>query len=202
MTDTTEATDATDSADATPTFAAGTDTGDGDDAAASGEDAAKADGDAEAKDGEFTDFTFPEGVTADAELMEGFTVLAKESGLTQEQAQKFIDLQTQGVQSAGKAQVEAWDRVIEDWNKETQEDPDIGGTKLAETSVLAEKTLKVLGTVALSKLLQSTGLNKNVEILRVFARIGRAIGEDMLDLGKSGAEVETDQAKIMFPTMN
>src|SRR5687767_12536146 len=63
----------------------------------------------------YEDFTLPEGIELDQAAMEGFLPVAKELNLTQEQAQKLVDLQTAYVKNAADAQAKAWDKQLTEW---------------------------------------------------------------------------------------
>lgn len=170
------------------------------DEAGAGEGGAR--GAAESAPEKYENFTFPEGVEADAKLMEGFLPAAKEANLTQETAQKFLDLQIAGAQAAAEANTKAWESTVEGWKKSTADDKDIGGDKLKENEDLGKKALNALGTPELSKILDDYGFREHIEFVRFLAEVGRAIGDDTQDVGRDGPAGEKDAAATMFPDQN
>ena len=149
---------------------------------------------------EYTDFTLPDGMEVDKELMEGFLPLAKEFDLTQADAQKLIDLQAASMVKVGTAQEEAWATQVKTWRDETKMDKEIGGDKLAETLGLAKQGLDKLGTPELGKLLDTTGLGNNLAFVRFFAKVGKEVTDDNINPGNPSGEA-VDPAKVLYPDM-
>lgn len=148
--------------------------------ALSDEDKAKADAD-KAKDGtpeEYADFTFPDGVEADQGLLDDFKPLAKELNLTQEQAQKLVDLQVKNIQANADAQQDAFKEIKEGWTKEVKADEETGGADYKEKVGVAVKAISKFGSDAFRKLLDDSGFGNHPEMVRCFYKIGKVISED------------------------
>ena len=69
------------------------------------------------------EFVAPEGVELDANMIESFKPLAKELNLSQEKAQKLVDLVATKSQEAADAQRKQEAQMISDWQKEITSDP-------------------------------------------------------------------------------
>ena len=126
----------------------------------------------------YEDFTAPEGVTLDTEVLEEFKGLAKELGLSQDKAQKVADILGKQTQAAAVAQTNEIQRVNTGWIEETKADPEIGGEKLAANLAAAKAAMEATTTPQLRMLLERTGLGNNAEVIRHFLKIAPAFAED------------------------
>jgi hypothetical protein len=153
----------------------------------------------------FADFTFPEGVQPDEGLLEEFLTLAKELNLSQDQAQKLVDLQSGGLQKMAEAiteKIEA-DKHAEmaEWDKEAKADKEFGGDKFEESMLEAKKAALKFGTEELLEVLDATGVGSHPELVRFFVRVGKALGDDKMLFGNAQQVTEKSAAEILFPTM-
>lgn len=195
------------SAAGTEPAAPSTDAGTTPAAPAAGSDAGAGTGDGGAASGEppkpavpeSYDFKVPGGVTLDASLVDEFTPIAKELGLTQDQAQKVVDLHTAAIAKVEGRIREQWSQTQEQWREASKGDAEIGGAKLAETVTVAKKALEKFGTPGLVEVLESTGLGNHPEVIRFVAKIGRSVSEDAL-AGMSSGEAP-NPLKAMYPSM-
>lgn len=160
-------------------------------------DAAKAD--AKPAVPETYEFVAPEGVTLDASLVAEFTPIAKELGLTQEQAQKVVDLHTKAIAATETKIREAWESQQAGWLEAAKADPEIGGAKLTDTVAVAKKAMDRFATPQLREVLEQTGLGNHPELVRLMAKIGKAISEDTL-VGVNAGEAP-DRLRSMYPSM-
>lgn len=128
----------------------------------------------------YADFIIPEGVSIDAELGGSLKDLAKELNLTQEQAQRVMDLGVKQAQGLSTSLADTVATAKATWAQETMADADIGGEKLQASVTSAQRALNTFGTPALKQLLDQTGLGNHPEVIRAFAKAGAAISEDTL----------------------
>lgn len=143
------------------------------------------------------EFSLPEGVTLNESLVEEATPVFKELGLTQDQAQKLVDLQVKHEQSAYKAQVEAWEMTTQNWRHAAETDQEFGGLQFKDNLAIARKALTEFGTKELKEALDLTGTGNHPEILRFFYRVGKAISEDKVRTGGQPKTAKT-AAEILF----
>lgn len=122
----------------------------------------------------YADFSAPEGVELDQDVLGNLKTIAKELNLTQENAQRIVDL---GVQMQQK-QSEAWQAQVEKWVGEVKSDKEIGGDKLPENLGIARKAVDAFGSPELKALLDSSGLGNHPLMIKTFVNIGKAISED------------------------
>lgn len=208
-------------AEATAGAAAGADGGSGADtgAAATGgageaEGGKPGDGAAEAgaKPGEkepveYTDFKLPEGVQADEKTMSDFKTTAREAGLSQDQAQKLVDLHTDAVKAATDASTQLWYDTQKQWQAEVLKDPEIGGANFEPMKATVAKAIDAVGGEDAAKIRQAfdyTGAGNNPDIIRFLYRLGKAIGEGGAVASGTPTTVEAPKtaAEKLYPTQS
>ncbi len=119
---------------------------------------------------------FAEGVSFEQSRVEQFTKLAKEIGLKSEGAQKIADFYSEMVKGAAEEQV----AITTKWAEEAKADKEVGGAAFDQNLAVAKKALDRVGSPALKELLARSGLGNHVEVIRLFAKIGKSISEDRL----------------------
>lgn len=119
----------------------------------------------------------PEGMAYDEGAASAYTAVAKEAGLTGEQAQKLAAYGMKYAQDGMNALANALAAEVEGW----------GTAAKTELGADFESTVQKAGTAleALEKIspgirqaLNETGAGNRVELIRVFAAIGDLVGED------------------------
>src|SRR5215813_4406120 len=60
---------------------------------------------------DYKDFTLPEGMTVDQDTATSFKAVVKEYGLSQEQAQKLVDMQAQLAAKQSQDLMDKWDKL-------------------------------------------------------------------------------------------
>src|SRR5690554_5280802 len=149
---------------------------------------------------EYADFQLPEGIEIDADVMTEFKGLAKELGITQEAAQKLIDLQA----SMEEKRAETLQQMVADqsqqWANQVKNDPDIGGEIYDQSVALAVKTIETFGSPELRTLLNDSGLGNHPELVKFCHRIGKAISEDTLVMGGDQGTPKKTPEEIMYGT--
>lgn len=147
---------------------------------------------------EYADFNLPEGYALSGEIGDEFKAVAKELKLTQEQAQKMLDLDVKRTQ----AQQSALQQAAVAWQDASKSDKEFGGDLLAENMGLAKKALDAFGTPELKALLEQSGLGNHPEIIRAFYRAGKAISEDKLVVGNGATGGKPADARRVYAASN
>lgn len=151
--------------------------------------------------------TFPEGFDKPNEaLLEKFSEIAKSSKLTQEAAQQLTDLYSDTIKAASEANMQAWKVTIAAWEKEIQEDPQIGGDdklKAIQTNfhkVLSDPRFATPGVV---EALMLTGAGSNPAINRFMAKIVAALTEGTAVVGSPGSArtAPRSAARALYPDL-
>lgn len=151
------------------------------DAAAPAEGEAPKEGDKPAEAAqpvEYTDFKVPEGFDLKGEAFDELKAFAKEKGLSQEDAQKLVDLGVKQSQGLSARLMEHATKQAEEWATQTQSDKEIGGDKLPANLSAAKQALETFGTPELKSLLNQSGLGNHPEVIRFMVKAGKAISED------------------------
>ena len=150
---------------------------------------------------QYEKFTIPEGFDYDDGKVSEFTALARELNLSQEQAQKLVDLHVRhwlGFEEQTKAQAE-------EWRKQTMNDPEFGGQKFMQSLQDAHRFVSAFGGEKLKIALDATGAGNHPEIFKAFALAGRLLGEDRLVKGTgaapAGGGTFADLANTLYPDM-
>lgn len=129
---------------------------------------------------EYTDFAAPDGIKLDDSIVGEFKAFAKEKNISQEDAQKFVDMGAKIAQKTQAAYMEQLEREQLKWLNDSRADKEFGGDKLNENLAMAKKALDTFGGEELTKLLKESGLGNHPEIIRYNFRVAQAISEDRL----------------------
>jgi uncharacterized protein (DUF4415 family) len=155
----------------------------------------------------------PEGMTLDTDMVEKFTPVLKELGITQEGFQKLADAYapviTERVTAAVKQQNEAsqaeFQKEVNGWGDKTKE---IYGSNLQSELVAVSKGLdRVFAgnqqeNIEFRGLMAASGLGNHPLMVKALSFIGKSISEGSVKEGKpiSGGEPKT-AAEVMYPNM-
>lgn len=126
----------------------------------------------------YEDFKLPDGQIIKPETLEGFVPIAKELNLSQDQAQKLVDFQSGILAADLKAQEDAFTENRKAWLETARGDQEYGGAKFKENKAVATKAFQKFGSPELQKFFADAGLTSHPEVIRLFYRIGRLVGED------------------------
>lgn len=138
------------------------------------------------------EFAAPEGQELDANALSVFEPIAKELGLTQEQAQKLVDIYPQIQQQ----QAEAWSKQIAEWGEQVKADKEIGGDKFNASVGLAQRALDQFGNPELREYLNASGLGNHPALVRFCTKVGKSMAEDSFVVPNQGGQRST--ADILY----
>lgn len=155
--------------------------GAGDDDAGDGDDA----GDVP-EEYDFSEVELPEGMELDSELAAAATPVFKDLGLTQDQANKLVDLFANHAAQQAAAQMTSVKDMIKGWVDTAKADEEIGGANWDENVRLANTALREFGTPELIQdVMVNQGIGNHPEVIRFAARIGKHIASDNAPTGNS-----------------
>lgn len=147
----------------------------------------------------YGEFKLPEGVTADADSLKPATELFAETGLNQDQAQKFIDLAMARETAAAHKSVQAFVDLQNQWVSEIKADPDIGGDRLKASLSSANRAIDRLDIPGLREALNFTGAGNHPAIVKAFVRLGQMIAEDRFRPGHPARpQVPRSPAEVIY----
>lgn len=143
----------------------------------------------------------PEGSVLKPSDIERVSSYAKEQGLSQDQAQKVLELEHAATASYAKALDAEFKAKQESWIQTSTNDPEIGGAAFKENAELAYRAVQKFATPEFVKALETTGLGNHPELVRTFLRIGKAMGSDSLVRpGSSDPVGKRSVADILYPS--
>lgn len=87
------------------------------------------------------------------------------------------------------------------WAKDAMADPEIGGgqAKLNQNLATAAKALDRFGTPALREMLDETGIGNHPELIRAWAKVGKAISEDSFHRSDGTAQERVAREDKFYP---
>lgn len=143
------------------------------------------------------EFKAGEGQELDTAALEQFEPIARELNLSNEQAQKMVDLYgTKILPMVQQHQAETWQKTTEQWAADVKADKEIGGDKLTANLSAAQRALDQFGTPELKEYLEGTGLGNHPELVKAFIKIGKAMSEDgMVDGSNQG---QRSAAEVLY----
>lgn len=171
---------------------------DGEQAQAQGQSGQGSQGNMETKTGAEPPATYdfsgvvPEGLEYDAERAGQFGALARECGLSQEQASKLASYGMQYMQAGQQAVADGIRQTMDGWAQEARQQ--LGGqfddvtAKAAVGLNAAER--KIPG---LRQMMNLTGAGNRVEMIQLMAEFGKLVGEDPGHMGEGAHE------KTLYP---
>jgi hypothetical protein len=159
----------------------------------------KVEGDDKTSPESYSDFTLPEGVELDEALMAKATPIFKELNLSQEDAQKLVDLQAEMVQEGARSQGESFNQLMKDWQNESANDKEFGGDKFEENIGIAKLAIDKFGTPELKELMEDHGVGNHPEMIRFMWKIGSLLKEDVPGGISNATSEKKSRTDILYP---
>ncbi|WP_277964595.1 hypothetical protein [Pseudomonas sp. RIT-To-2] len=128
----------------------------------------------------------PEGYKLDDAALGEWSGVFKELNLTQEQAQKLVEMDAKRFTAANspeaqqKAAIESRNQQVAQWETELKQDKDLGGANFEANVGVAQKAMAEFGTPELRTMLEQSGLGTHPEVVRFFHKVGKELGEGSL----------------------
>lgn len=137
-------------------------------------------------------FSFKTGQELDEEYVKGFTEMAKELNLSQEQAQRIISANAEYLALEADRVDKTLVEQAEAYEAEARREL---GAHFEESISYAAKALDKYDTSgALRKVLNVLPIGNNVELIKVFAKMGKDIAEDkFVNSGFTGGEKSIEE---------
>jgi len=146
--------------------------------------------------------TAPEGYPITAEALDGLNAVCKTAKLSKEQGEAVLKYMQGNYATATAAMQAQRQEMTAQWLADARADKEFGGDKFDANLADARKALTQFDTGGdIGKMLNETGYGNHPAVLRIFARVGKALGEDNLH-GKGGGEAaEKPLAERFYPNM-
>ncbi len=131
-------------------------------------------------------------------MIAGYSEVAKELNLSQENAQKLLDKVAPLV---AQQQNDIYKTTVEGWKTQTQADKEIGGEKLPENLGLAKRAMDTYFSPDFVKLLDQSGLGNHPEMIRGLMKVGKTVSQDQFVAGGGGGSNEgKSAAEVLYGT--
>lgn len=152
-------------------------------------------------------------VEIDTELLTTVTPALKEAGISQAALEKLAPAVVPEIQQRLLQRLDDdWKTTQATWAREAKADPELG-KDWAKTEALAAKALDMFGAKSEIKevdgkqvetnpfraLLNQSGVGNHKEFIRIFARIGAAVGEDTDVIRGEGRNEKPDRLAALYP---
>lgn len=148
----------------------------------------------------YADFVLPEGLRIDEAAFNDFAPLAKEFGLTQEQAQKLVDVAAGLVDRTTKTAEGVHADTIRKWADDSRNDAEVGGKDFDANLAVAVSAIDKFGDDELKQILDASGFGNHPAVVRLFYRVGKAAGSDAAVVTGTAVKAANPLA-AMYPTM-
>ena len=145
------------------------------------------DGEKDTKPTEYTDFALPEGMTMNSEVLDEFKPIALDVGLTQEQAQKMVDIYSKAKQQDFENEVAYRKDAFNELVKDIKADKKIGEEGYGKiNSMLTKFGGDEAPKLFEASLLALSGMDKGVakQLVGVYHKLAEAAGDDQMVFGQ------------------
>ncbi|MBQ9405240.1 MAG: hypothetical protein IJU37_00705 [Desulfovibrio sp.] len=145
------------------------------------------------------ELTAPDGYPMSAGNVQKLNAMCKKAKLTKEQGEavlKYLHGNYTAWQEGQAAQLKSWEQ-------QARTDKEFGGTNFDANVADARKALSTFDTDgSIRAMLEDTGYGSHPAVLKIFARVGKALGEDKLTgQGGNGTEEKPLEDRL-WPNMN
>ena len=126
------------------------------------------------------EFKAPEGYEIDAKFMEQATPVLKELGLSNDQAQKLVNLQIEREKAIAEAPYNLYQETRSKWREDIVKDPTLGDGSNLKPEVRASISHAIdslPNAAAFRQVMDMTGAGDNPEFVKAFAHIAKQLGE-------------------------
>lgn len=143
----------------------------------------------------------PQGFQLNKEQFANFVGMLK-PGTTVEQVQAYIEGYARNAVEVAQAPYKLWADTQAQWQKDLQNDKEIGGDKLEANIAIGEKFLATLPNAKeVRAALKFTGAGNNPHIVKAFIAAGRLVTEGKSVTGQPGGGNKKSAAQTLYPSM-
>jgi hypothetical protein len=146
---------------------------------------------------EYGEFKMADGIVPDPEVLAEAVAVFKELGLSQEEGQKFVELQNKLAIKAADAENKAWTAMTDGWKAAAMKDTEYGGVDYEANRSQALDALKKWGGDPFLAMLKTAGLESHPEAIRLGHRIRVKTGNGEIYFGNA-ADTPKKVAEILY----
>lgn len=150
---------------------------------------------------DYDEFSLPEGIDVDKNILAIASEQFRTLGLSQKQAQGIVDLSPQITESIRNAQQKEWDITTSNWAREIRNDKEIGGSNYKSSISKAERALRRFDfSGKLKEFLVSTKAGNNPDLIRFLVNVDSSMSESSLDrMPPVKQDTQMSDAELFFP---
>jgi len=154
---------------------------------------------AETTEGEVKlDLKIPEGSHLTQATVDEIVSLAKEQGLSQEVAQKLLDREANVLTQFVEKQKEIFEQQGDEWYKEVEAHPVLGGDNLKQTSLYVKSAFDKFAPEAMREFFKDSPYRNNPVMVELFYNIGKAMDNDKLVLSGVQASPSVSPVDLLY----
>lgn len=125
-----------------------------------------------------TDLVAPEGYTIDPAMgTELVTLINQHANDPKSLVNELVKLQVKALAGDEEARSTTWDNLQNDWKKQSEADPEIGGAKYAANTALSTQLVARFGGPKMQEVLDLTGMGNHPEFLRFITKLAPFVSE-------------------------
>jgi len=172
----------------------------GEEKPAEGEESKEGEAEGEADKEVEYDLKMPEGTMLEESVKDEIVSIAKEQGLSNENAQKLLDMQSAAVDSFKTQAMEAHHEQLDSWYEELRVDKEVGGDNITESAELAKRAVIEFGGEEFLAELNDTGYANHPGLFKMLVNVGREIEAGSLVLPGAQPNKPVNVADVFYPT--
>lgn len=145
------------------------------------------------------DLKLPENTLLSDEAKDEIVSIAKEQGLSQDQAQKVLDLQSEIASEVSDQFTQDFEDQVNSWGEEIKADKDLGGDNLGKNVELAKRAVVAFAGEEFLTELDQTGYANHPRLFKMLTKIGAELQAGDLVLSSAQSNQPKSAAQIMYP---
>jgi hypothetical protein len=142
----------------------------------------------------------PDGSLLSTEKIKEIEEFAKTNKLAPEKAQELLNRESALLKTHVETMQSQHNERVEVWKDVASKDKEIGGEAFGQNVEYAKRSLEKFATPELKTMLDNTGFGNHPEVLRVFARIGKAMSDDKILKGSPASNDSRSMAEKFYNT--
>lgn len=147
------------------------------------------------------ELNLPNGSTLKQDEVDKIAALAKERGLSNDDAQKLVEEKSQEKTNFIEAQKQEFSQLRATWKDQFIKDPELGGENAKASAEHAKRFVDRFASDDLKKAFNETGFGDHPELIRLMARAGKAMANDQIvQPGKHGGSELIDAKDVLYPS--
>lgn len=146
------------------------------------------------------DLKMPENSLLSESAVDEIAQVAKEQGLSNDQAQKFLDMQSAAISDFQQRMETSHHEQVESWGEEIRADKYLGGENLGKNAELAKRAVSELVGDDFLNELDETGYGNHPKLFKLLVSVGKQMYADDLVLAGAQSNQPASMADVFYPT--